>query len=52
MTGETREAVERLDADVPVAYEPDSADDGRYDKTDCCSNDCSSYYDNYHRSSY
>lgn len=30
MTGETREAVERLDADVPVAYEPDSADDGRY----------------------
>ena len=30
MTGETREAVERLDADVPFAYEPDSADDGRY----------------------
>ena len=30
MTGETREAVERLDVDVPVAYEPDSADDGRY----------------------
>ena len=30
MTGETREAVERLDADVPVAYEPGGADDGRY----------------------
>ncbi len=30
MTGETREAVERLDADVPVTYEPDGADDGRY----------------------
>ena len=30
MTGETREAVERLDADVSVAYEPGGADDGRY----------------------
>ena len=30
MTGETREAVERLDADVSVVYEPGGADDGRY----------------------
>lgn len=30
MTGEMREAVERLDADVSVAYEPGGADDGRY----------------------
>ena len=30
MTGETRAAVERLDADVSVAYEPGGADDGRY----------------------
>jgi len=30
MTGETREAVERLEAGAPVAYEPDGADDGRY----------------------
>ena len=30
MTGETREAAGRLEADAPVVYEPGGADDGRY----------------------